>query len=190
VIDYAVRMVQFDQHRLLSNLQACELNSQVIDGLADRCARFHSHAATAPPGSEVGTPDQVRKPILENFGFLCKVDESMQGLVANLKEQTLLKFSKLREACDSRRSNGMMRERHGDLHLGNMFLDDDEVTIFDGIEFNEEFRWIDIVNDIAFAIMDFEDRGLCCQSKRFLNRWLERTGDYDGLNVLAFYGSY
>lgn len=190
VIDYAVRMLQFDQDRLLSNVKSSELTSHVVDGLADQCAGFHLHAAMMQQHGEFGTAERVVAPVIDNFEFLSSVDESMQHQVESLKENTLLQFSQLRNVFENRHASGMIRECHGDLHLGNMFLLQDEVTIFDGIEFSEEFRWIDIINDIAFTVMDLQDRGLCWQSRRFLNRWLERTGDYDGLKVLAFYCSY
>ncbi|MFW8177703.1 adenylyl-sulfate kinase, partial [Klebsiella pneumoniae] len=77
-----------------------------------------------------------------------------------------------------RSRNGSIRECHGDLHLGNATLLDGQVVLFDCIEFNEPFRLIDIASDAAFLAMDLEDRGLKSLSRRFLNGWLERTGDY------------
>jgi predicted kinase len=76
------------------------------------------------------------------------------------------------------------------MHLGNMVLLHEKVVIFDGIEFNEEFRWIDVMNEAAFTAMDLEDRGRPDFAHRFLNRYLEQTGDYAGLTVFTFYLVY
>ena len=39
-------------------------------------------------------------------------------------------------------------------------LVDGAITIFDCIEFNPEFRWIDVISEIAFLVMDLLDREL------------------------------
>jgi predicted kinase len=90
----------------------------------------------------------------------------------------------------ARRRDGFVRECHGDLHLGNMVLIDDEIRVFDCIEFNEDFRWIDVISDVAFAAMDLEHRGQAGFARRLLNAYLERTGDYGGLAVLPYYFVY
>jgi predicted kinase len=64
------------------------------------------------------------------------------------------------------------------------------VVLFDCIEFNEPFRFTDVYADIAFLAMDLEDRGLKSLSRRLISRYLERTGDYAGLELLNFYKAY
>jgi predicted kinase len=71
-----------------------------------------------------------------------------------------------------------------------MILDDVEIVIFDGIEFNPELRWIDVMNEIAFSMMDLADRNRPDYAHRLLNVYLEHTGDYSGLDVLPFYITY
>lgn len=83
-----------------------------------------------------------------------------------------------------------MRECHGDMHLGNMALIGGEVTIFDCIEFNEYFHWIDVINDAAFMVMDLKDHNRPDLAFRFLNKYLSLTGDYGGLDALPFYSAY
>ena len=72
------------------------------------------------------------------------------------------------------------------MHMGNITLFKNRVTLFDCIEFNEDFRWIDVISDIAFLVMDFEAHDLPHYANRFLNLYLEHTGDYAGLKLLAF----
>jgi len=90
----------------------------------------------------------------------------------------------------ARKTNGFIRECHGDMHLGNMALIDDVVTIFDCIEFNENLRWIDVISEIAFVVMDLFHRNQNRLAYRFLNSYLEITGDYFGINVLRYYLVY
>jgi predicted kinase len=76
------------------------------------------------------------------------------------------------------------------LHLGNLVLIDGEVFPFDGIEFNDSFRWIDVANDIAFLWMDLLDHGRADLAGHWLNAWLEFSGDFGALAVLRFYAVY
>jgi hypothetical protein len=76
------------------------------------------------------------------------------------------------------------------MHLANMALHDGRVLIFDCIEFNPNLRWIDVMSEVAFVVMDLHHRGRPELARRFLNRYLERTGDYGGLAVLRYYLVY
>ena len=90
----------------------------------------------------------------------------------------------------SRKRDGFIRECHGDLHLGNLTLIDGRVTLFDCIEFNPELRWIDVISEVAFLIMDLQERGYAGFANRFLNGYLQHTGDYEGIGVLPYYLVY
>lgn len=84
-------------------------------------------------------------------------------------------------------SRGKIRECHGDLHLNNICLYNGRVQIFDCIEFNEEFRNIDVIYDAAFLLMDLEFRGRGDLANLFLNTYLEWSGDYAGAVLLPLY---
>ena len=89
---------------------------------------------------------------------------------------------------ESRRAAGRVRECHGDLHLGNIVQIDGQTTVFDGIEFNDELRWIDVTSDVALAAMDLHRQGLPALAHRRDNGDLEHSGDDDdGARVLAYY---
>ena len=64
------------------------------------------------------------------------------------------------------------------------------MTLFDCIEFNAAMRWIDVMSDVAFLVMDLRDRRRPDLAARLLNAYLEQTGDYAGLAVLRFYFAY
>src|SRR6185369_3112753 len=62
--------------------------------------------------------------------------------------------------------------------------------IFDCLEFSEDLRWTDVMSDVAFLVMDLRRHGRRDLAHRFLNAYLEITGDYEGLRVLPFYLVY
>src|SRR3972149_4810334 len=75
---------------------------------------------------------------------------------------------------------GRVRECHGDLHLGNIALLDGAATPFDCIEFNPALRWMDVISEMAFLVMDLEAHGRRDLAYAFLNSYLEASGDYAG----------
>jgi aminoglycoside phosphotransferase family enzyme len=69
-----------------------------------------------------------------------------------------------------RNKQGFKRDVHGDLHSGNIFLYKDPI-IFDCIEFQDAFRQIDILYEIAFLCMDLEFFGRKDLSDLFLEEY-------------------
>ena len=192
-IEYAVKMVQFSQETLLSHLvDAGQLQGSHIDHLAQEVSAFHARIATADPGSRFGTPEVIYQPVQETLQHLCDAidDPVRQAHARELEAWCQRTFAARRPDFVARRRDGFVRECHGDMHLGNMILLDAAVVIFDCIEFNEDFRWIDVASDVAFLTMDLEDRGRPDLAHRFLNGYLEATGDYGLLVPLPFYLTY
>jgi len=188
-MEYAVHMRRFPAGALLSErLQAGALDSGLIDTLAGEIAAFHQSAAAAGPDTPWGAPDQVRKPVQDNFDALSGQSDPdrLQGL-SDWAEQT---FTQLHGIFGQRREAGRVRECHGDLHLGNIVMWEGQPRLFDGIEFNEGLRWIDVINDVAFLMMDLQEKGCGGQAWQLINRYLEFTGDYLGVAVLDYYRAY
>ncbi|MDE2358570.1 MAG: AAA family ATPase [Betaproteobacteria bacterium] len=193
VLEWALKMREFSQDALLSALLARgALAPAHVDALAAAVARFHGNAARAPADQPWGSAGEVLDVALANFVELRpKIDDpaSLADLEA-LEGWTRREHAARGATWASRRAAGLVRECHGDLHLGNIALVDDEVTLFDCIEFNERMRWIDVVSDIAFTVMDLQHRRRRDLAQRFLNAYLEHTGDYSGLAVLPYYLAY
>lgn len=193
VIDYLVKMTQFDQSKLLDRILAAgELNPELIDKIANRVAEFHATADVAPPDSPFGLPEQVWSPAAQNFEQIRGLIDDPEQLaqVDHIAQRETARFEALKLLLSKRKAQGFVRECHGDMHLGNMTIHNGEPVIFDGIEFNDEFRWIDVISELAFLIMDLTDRGAPELAQRLMNRYLEITGDYAGLPLLGFYQSY
>ena len=192
-IEYAVKMAQFAQDALLSRrIEAGQLQEAHIDRLAHEVSAFHARIAVADPMSRFGTPEMIYQPVQENVQYLCEAsdDPVRQAHVRALEAWCQRTFAARRAAFVARKQDGCVRECHGDMHLGNMILLDDQVVIFDCLEFNDNLRWIDVASDVAFLTMDLEDRGRPDLAHRFVNGYLEATGDYGLLALLPFYLTY
>jgi aminoglycoside phosphotransferase family enzyme/predicted kinase len=191
-IEYAVRMREFPQDALLTCILARKaLTIAHIDALASAVAAFHMSAPKAT-GSRFGSPNEILDLAIENFTEIESLLErdSDRRAVADLRRWTEREHAARATLFAERQRSGFVRECHGDLHLGNLALVDGRVTIFDCIEFNEDMRWTDVMADVAFLVMDLRDRGRPDLASRFLSGYLERTGDYDGVQVLRFYVVY
>ncbi|MDE2612202.1 MAG: AAA family ATPase, partial [Burkholderiales bacterium] len=89
-----------------------------------------------------------------------------------------------------RRAAGRVREGHGDLHLDNVLVAQGEVTAFDCIEFDPALRWIDVMNDLGYLLMDLLAHGRRDLAYGVLDAYLETSGDFDGLAVLPLFVVY
>ena len=192
-IEYAVKMLQFDQSQLVDGLlKAGKLNNQHIDDIASQAANFHQSILAADNSSDLGTAESVNAPVIQNFDQLDPLikDSKAREQLSRLKSWSEQQYKSIKPLLQQRKESGFIRECHGDMHLGNMALIDNHVTIFDGIEFNDEFRWIDVMSEVAFLFMDLYDRKATAFAWRFLNSYLEHTGDYEGIQVLRYYLVY
>jgi hypothetical protein len=78
-----------------------------------------------------------------------------------------------RERFRERVEQGFKRDVHGDLHCGNIFIYRKPV-IFDCIEFNDSFRKIDVLYEIAFLCMDLEKHRKRGLAKIFFSEYIKR----------------
>lgn len=93
--------------------------------------------------------------------------------------------------------HGFVRHCHGDMHLGNILVENGAPVLFDCIEFNEKLSQIDVLYDLAFLLMDLWVRGQHAAANRIMNTWLEQAARleddaaavYAGLKLLPFYMS-
>ena len=192
-IEYAVKMRQFPQSAQLDRMVARgELQSSHTDQLAEVIADFHGRIAIAEADTLYGQPAQVHQPVIENFEQIRPHLTSAIdiGQLEKLRAWSDAEFHRHEEIFQHRKNNRFIRECHGDMHLGNMALLKGSITLFDCLEFNENLRWIDVISDIAFLIMDLDSRTHSMLAWRFLNAYLQGTGDYTGLRVLRYYLVY
>jgi uncharacterized protein len=192
-VEYAVRMRQFPASDELSNrLARNAVGADDLAPLGTRIADFHRRAAVAGADSTYGDLDHVRDQILGNLGLLLASlsgEEDVRTL-GRLTDWTNSALAALEPLIRLRKSGGFVRECHGDLHARNIVRWRDEWTPFDCLEFDPALRSIDVMNDVAFLFMDLLAHQRADLGYAFLSRYLEESGDYDGLRLLSFYAVY
>ncbi len=192
-LEYAVRMKRFASAALMDRLLARgRVTPGHIDGLAATLARFHGSLPAAETGSMFGGATAIRAAALQNFEQLRPLlkESDDHRVLGELRHATETAYTACEGRFEERRAQRSVRECHGDLHFGNIALIGGEPIPFDGIEFNPELRWIDVMSEIAFPVMDLLQHRRPDFAYRLLNVYLEATGDYGGVSVLRFYIAY
>ena len=191
--EYAVKMRQFPQAAQLDHMLAAgEIKTEHMDRIAHMVADFHQTADIADNTVNYGEPTLVYQPVEENFLQIYQHinTEAYTDKLTILEQWCRNEFSKLKAVFAQRKSDGFIRECHGDMHLRNLLWLDDNPVAFDCIEFNDKLRWIDVISEIAFLVMDLQHQKQKKLANHFLNSYLEASGDYAGLAVLPFYLCY
>ena len=188
IIDHAVRMRRFPQSSLLRSLLVSGgLEPVWLDVLARHLADLHAAAARSPsPGW--GSPQRIFRSAADVLASLQaqREDPRCDALSVWLAAQG----AAMPSTWSARQRSGSIRECHGDLHMGNVALIDGQLTPFDCLEFDPGLRWIDVMSDVAFLTMDLKAHGRADLAFRFLDTWLQCSGDHAGLSVLPFYEVY
>jgi aminoglycoside phosphotransferase family enzyme len=193
IIDYAVKMHKLDTGKRMDVLLTQHLVTEAdIKKLAEKIASFHK-----------STKIIYQKDLLEiqaKFNDL----EAEKELLSNQPDSTLgviiadaIEFSdkfliKNKALMAGRLRNGFYRDCHGDLHSRNIFLLPDPVP-FDCIEFNDDFRQIDVLNEVAFLCMDldaFAHKNLSALFLKHYNHFFPTIKTKAEHNLFIYYKSY
>lgn len=189
VIEYALKLRQFPQSAQLDR-QLAEglLGEHDMQDLAESIAAMHRSARRIEfAGAEQALRD-VTDPMLENFPYIEQASDLR--LLRRLQHWTERRITDLRDVLITRHRGGYVRECHGDLHLKNLVRLSSGIVPFDGIEFSASLRNIDVISDITFLAMDLVTRARQDLASVFVNRYLERSGDYGGMATFGLYFVY
>ena len=190
IVEYTLKMRQFPQDALfLSMFEQGRLSEADLEDLGQVVAQYHAKAETNDYICSFGEIPQVRAAIEQNY-------EQTERYIGGPQTQTQFDetkhytdnfFTQQPELFASRIHKNWIRECHGDLHLGNICYWQDKILLFDCIEFNKLFRFVDVMYDIAFTVMELEARQRKDLGNAFLNKYVEQTGDWEGLQILPLY---
>lgn len=186
-VDWVVVMRRFDQDGLFLHLaRNGRLTDDLVDRAVDAIARFHADAAPTP---DHGGHDDMAWVARGNAKAFAKLagDPFPAHDIERLDTLTRQALGRHRALMERRRTGGLTRRCHGDLHLGNICLVDGEPTLFDAVEFNDRIACCDLLYDLAFLVMDLWRRGHRGHANRTLNRYLWRTADWDGVALLPLF---
>jgi len=158
LVDYALKMQRMDPERQMDQLlQQDRVSFQDINAIARQLADFHQQAerkfniVDLPTLQEQFNDILVVQPLLEQYFSA----ESLQVLQNSIQVSDHFLEQHLSRLLE-RQEQGYVLDGHGDLHSRNIFLMEEGPVIFDCIEFNEAFRFMDILNEIAFFCMDLD----------------------------------
>ena len=186
-VDWVIEMTRFDQEALLDRLAGRgALDLALMAPLAEEIASFHDACEARP---EFGGAPGIARVIDGNAeGFRLYAREILSSSACeSLTKSAHQALKRLTPLLESRRTSGLVRQCHGDLHLGNIVLFSGQPTLFDAIEFNEDIACIDVMYDIAFLLMDLSHRRLTRHVNAVLNAYLGVTQDFEGLAALPLF---
>ena len=187
VVEYALEMRRFDPAAVLSE-HPDAVGAALADMLGRTVAQFHANADDRPEGGGVKALGFTIRTNAEHLRALARGlgAESVERVIAG----TDVAFAAASPLLELRRRQGFARRCHGDLHLGNILLENGRPVLFDCIEFNDLLSEIDVQYDVAFLVMDLWFRGRREAANRALNAWLDEAARtlpptlWDGLAAL------
>ena len=171
IVEWVVHMRQFDENATLDHVaERGAIPDAVIDKLALAVRRSH---AQAPARDAARATHSLETYIEQNDAAFAQWPDLFDTARARkLTRDARLAFAIVRPALLKRGEAGFVRRCHGDLHLRNIVLLDGRPTLFDAVEFSDEIATGDVLYDLAFLLMDLEERGLRSSSNRLFNRYL------------------
>lgn len=186
-VEWLVDMTRFDGQGLADRL--AESGTLPLTAMAPLAASVAALHAGAAPRLDAGGAAGMRwvadgnREALAAFGDALFPDPARSCLVRDMARALDAATARL----DQRRASGLVRQCHGDLHLGNIVLLDGAPTLFDAVEFNDDISCIDVGYDLAFLLMDLWHRGLPRHANLVMNEYLRRTGDLESLALLPLF---
>lgn len=193
VIEYAVKMRELPQESIMTNLlRRGKVGEKEIEEIARLLAEFHSKARTGEGVNEYGSVEQITENWIQNFDQT----RDMRGVMVEpfmydfIEKNVRAYIERNRSLLEERVARGWVRECHGDVHSGNIFIHEGRVYIFDAIEFNPAFSCSDVVAEVAFLAMDLEFYNKQDLANHLTRTYAELVRDVVFFKLLPFYKCY
>lgn len=192
VVEYAVKMRRLPDEMLMKSVfLKGNLKDEHLKKVAKILSTFHSTAGYSNKISNFGRPEVFKINTDENF------EQTRKYIGKTIKKKD---FSSLELWTENfYKSNGdlflnrikqkKIRDCHGDLHMEHICLAEG-LPIIDCIEFNDRFRYTDIISDISFLLMDLEYHGGYEFSKKLWNFYNESGFESEVDSLVTFYKVY
>ncbi len=165
----------------------------LMQDLGEAIAEFHAQSPVCHDDNHL---NNIKYTIDSNRKNISLFENQLGTDVEAYEAEILATYEALRPDINARFKAGRMRHCHGDLHLGNILIEDGKPVLFDCIEFNEHLMQVDVLYDLAFLLMDLWVRGHRTAANRVMNAWMDRAarlegeaGLYEGLKLLPLYMS-
>ena len=188
VVEWTVHMRRFDENMTFDRLaDRRALSPDMVRKLASAILASHrrapyrdGEAATRALESYLGQNEQA---------FAAYPDLFDAQRARRLAADSRASLASVRDLLIARGKAGNVRRCHGDLHLRNITLVDDAPVLFDALEFDDGIASGDVLYDLAFLLMDLEERGLRRAANLVFNRYLWGSDDVQlsGLAALPIF---
>ena len=183
-VEWAVHMRRFGDDALLSRVAEQQgIDTRLAREIADVVQVYHRGADVDRKGD---SRCRLRRIVDELATALdAPALEFASDELRQLASALLSRLASVGSILERRSNAGLVRRCHGDLHLGNIVLWQGRPTPFDAIEFDETMATIDTLYDLAFLLMDLDQRGQRKAANIVFNRYLWRTQEVLDLEGLA-----
>jgi len=193
VVDYLVKMKRIPEKYFMKKLlNKNKITKKEINNLTKRLYEFYSSQISSEKLLKYGGPKDIRKTLKQNrelgSKFIGKtISETAFETIKHFND-VFLKVNK--NWLETRVIEGYIKDCHGDLHLDHIIIRPREIEIFDCIEFNNNFRFIDYACDIAFLSMDLDYNGYLDYSQYFVKSMMDKMNDSKSNKLVDFYKCY
>lgn len=170
-VEYVLEMRRFDEREVLAAKPEA-VDGELAEALGRTIAGFHAAAPLRPEGGlsalafTVGSNAQLLRETCPGLD---------QGRVERLVALTEAELARQSPLLARRTAQGFSRRCHGDLHLGNILMEDGRPVLFDCIEFNDLLSDLDVQYDLAFLLMDLDFRDRRDAAVRVLSAYLDQA---------------
>ena len=193
VVEYAVKMRKLEDRYFLSRLlKRNEVGSRELDRIVSTLKAFYISQKPADDIVKWGRIEKLKISTRENF----HQTKIFVGTTISAPAFETIRFytddfyKRSADLFESRVREQRIGDCHGDLHLDHIHLTPTQLSIYDCIEFNDRFRYIDHANDIAFLAMDFDYQGRRDLSRSLTKRMADALRDQGILELMDFYKCY
>jgi uncharacterized protein len=191
--DHLVVMRRMPEQRRLSRLvrDGASLHGE-LDRLADLVATFHAGATRTAFAARSASRDEVARNWRDNLMVLRdhEGDGLDAGVVARVDQLARTYLAGRLPLFDERAATGHAVDGHGDLLADDIYLLEDGPRVLDCLEFCDRLRAVDVLDDVAFLVMDLEDLGAAELGRHFLDSYRRHSGDRHPASLVHHFVAY
>lgn len=192
ICEYGVKMVRLPEARMMNRVMAAGgLVASHLAQIVTTLVAFYQQVPSSPAIAANGSIEAIAATLQENFDQTASFvgGSALTRPQFRIIQDYAFDFLNREPIFADRVRGGHIRDCHGDLHSGNICLAEN-VYIFDCIEFNDRFRFIDVAADLAFLAMDIDFHGLPEMADHCVDLFVACSGDVGLKTVLNFYKCY
>ncbi len=192
-IDYCLKMYKLDPKKQMDVLLSKnKVIASDIRNLARCIADFHKDATIIFEKNVTDAREKFNDLLLEKEFLTKNLKEDCAYRIDQAVEKSQVFLHKNEKLLEKRLRDGLFRDCHGDLHTKNIFLLP-KPQPFDCIEFNDDYRQIDVLNEVAFLCMDLDALGRKDLSSIFIehyNQLFPAIKSKNDQQLFRYYKSY